>query len=206
MKPSSLLLSGVSVVLFACLVACNKEVQPASQRAVEIKSSEMVWRPYKDTFDTYYIVKPDFENGAAPETNFLPAWFPGGGEGNATHMGKAYCYFNQYTSFGPGGLGSVPAPVSMFFETELASAGITDVPFYVNNITYDKKGNSIWFQGGQATTVIVSETRINFNGKGTIVGGTGKFKNATGSVVLYGYFNPQDPSDAGFGTDGTIRY
>jgi hypothetical protein len=206
MKKTSLLLFSVSVVLATCFTACKKEVEPVLQREVELKSSQPVSRPYKDTFNTYYSVKPDFENGASPETNFLPAWFPGGGQGNATHMGQVFCYFNQYTSFGANGLGSVPAPVTMFFEAELAAAGITNVPSYVNNITYDKKGNSIWFQGGQATTVIISATRINFSGAGTIVGGTGKFANATGNVTLNGYFNPQNPEDAGFGTNGTIRY
>lgn len=149
---------------------------------------------------------PDFANGAGPATSFLPAWFPGGGAGNATHMGKARCFFNQYTSFGPAGLGSVPAPVNMFFATDLSAAGITGIPAYVSSITYDGKGNFVWFQGGGASTIPASPTRINFTATNTIVGGTGKFATATGTVALTGYFNPQNVEDASFWTEGKIRY
>src|SRR6187549_1481582 len=101
-----------ATVAFALLLSCQKEVNSPSKKDAELKKAEAtrpVWRAYKDSFDTYYFVVPDFAKGAGPATNFLPAWFPGAGNGNATHMGKAKCFFNQYTSFGPDGIGSVPA-------------------------------------------------------------------------------------------------
>lgn len=210
MKGSSILLIFMLGMLSLQFSSCTKEALPGSKIKPGISPAKMerknVWRAYRDSFNTNYFVVPDFANGAGPETNYLPAWFPGSGIGNATHMGKANCFFNQYTSFGPGGISSVPAPVTMFFAAELAAAGITNVPDYVNSITFDKQGNSIWFQGGQTTTTPVGPTRINFSGTNTIVGGTGKFENATGSVSLSGYFNPVDQTDASFYTEGKILF
>lgn len=210
MKASSVFLVSCLIVISVDFSSCKKELLQDSGTSVVVNAAQKndapVWRAYKDSFDTYYIVVPDFANGAGPGTNFLPAWFPGGGKGNATHIGKAYSYFNQYTSFGPGGITSVPAPVTMFFATELVAAGITNIPDYVNSVTFDKQGNAVWFQGGQTTTIPVSPTRINFSGTNTIVGGTGKFVDAPGSVDLSGYFNPQDPTDASFYTNGKIAF
>jgi hypothetical protein len=162
-----------------------------------------VRRAYRDNFDTYYTVVPDFEGGWDSNNPFALVWVPGGGEGNATHMGKASTFFNQYiTATGQ----SIAAPVTMFFEVELAMAGITDIPDEVSYIAFDSKGNSIWFQSTSNTSVPMSPTRVNFFGTSDIIGGTGKFEGATGEVEYEGYFNPQDPQDAGVGDNGWIEF
>ena len=193
------------------LFACQKEeiVSPAS-RTPSLNSNEKsgpVWRDYKDTASTSYFIVPDFANGASAETGFLPAWFPGEGSGNATHMGKSHNFFNQYATIGANGLTSVAAPVTMFYMTQLAALGITGVPADVNSITCDDAGNSVWIRANQPTvTTVISPTKTILSSGGDIVGGTGKFANATGSVIVHGYFNPQDLNDAAYGSRGRIRY
>jgi hypothetical protein len=118
-------------------------------------------------------------------------------------MGNASTYFNQYASFGPTGLTTSAAPVTMFFATQLAPF---NVPSNVSSIVFDDKGNSVWFQSVGTQTMPVSPTRVNFTGTNNIVGGTGKFAGATGQVTVNGYFNPQDQQDASFWQNGWIRY
>ena len=60
-------------------------------------------------------------------------------------MGNAKTYFNQYIPFNPTLFSSVPAPVIMFFSSQLSTAGFTGIPSNVSSIVYDDKGNSIWF-------------------------------------------------------------
>jgi hypothetical protein len=166
-----------------------------------------VRRAYKDNFDTWYMIVPDEANGWIPSYGPFLTWVPGGGEGNATHMGNASTYFNQYIPFTPPDINSVPAPVNMFFNDELTAAGFPGIPSTVQTITYDSDGNSVWFWGdGNNTSTPVSPTRIEFTGIANIVGGTGKFEGATGQVTLNGYFNPLDPQDAGVGYEGWIEY
>lgn len=70
------------------------------------------------------------------------------------------------------------------------------------------KNNSIWFSlvDGSATQHPVSPTRIEITGESDIVGGTGKFRNATGRTKLRAYFNPTDTTDARSSQEGWIRY
>lgn len=201
--------------VFACvllstffLMSCQKDLQIRAEKsgmATEMQAkSKPVLRPYKDAFDTYYQFIPDVANGwVAPNPG--PAWYPGGGEGNVAHMGKALTYFNQYASLGPTGFGSVAAPVNMFFASQLSAIGLA-IPGNVSSIVFDKKGNSIWFRLMSNTTIQESDIRVNFTGDVDIVGGTGKFEGATGKVKLSGYFNPQNPGDAGVSNVGNIVY
>ncbi len=169
---------------------------------VAARPSNPVKRAYRDSFTTAFGFVPDFANGWTPP-NPAPAWYPGSGDGNVAHMGKAKTYFNQYATFGPAGLISSPAPVIMFFSSELAGLNI---PMNVTSVVMDNKGNAIWFQSSGSTTTPVSPTRINFTGEASIVGGNGKFAGATGEVVLNGYFNPQNPNDASSWQYGWIKY
>lgn len=169
--------------------------------------NEPVRRPYKDNHDTWYNFIPDIPGGWDPMNPApFPAWYPGGGEGNATHMGKANSYFNQYVTFIPPNIVSLHAPVTMFFNDALVAAGFPGVPPEVGSIVFDKKGNSIWFHAISNTATPVGPTRVEFAGINQIIGGTGKFEGATGEVTLNGYFNPQDQQDAGFWQEGWIEY
>lgn len=195
--------------LFAGLISSCKKETLRSEHGYKIASSseankKRVIRDYSDDFVTYYQFIPDLANGWVPP-NPGPAWYPGGGEGNASHLGKVSTYYNQYASFSPTGFGSTAAPVNMFFASQLSAIGI-DVPDAVSTIVFDKKGNSVWFRLISNTTVPVSQTRINFSGVSDIIGGTGKFAGATGQVKLIGYFNPTDPNDAAVSSVGFITY
>ena len=206
---------GVAAILLPLFVvipftSCQKETVATNtvlnDETATAANHSLVTRAYRDSFDTYFMFVPDFANGWAPP-NPAPAWYPGGGKGNASHFGKANSFFNQYATLGPNGLASTSAPVTMFFASALSSAGYSNIPASVSTIVYDDKGNSVWFsQGGSSTTIPASPTRVNFFGTNNIIGGTGKFAGATGQVTLNGYFNPQDPQDASFWQNGWIKY
>jgi hypothetical protein len=193
------------LLLIITVSSCQKETTAINGLNEEIATAANngpVTRAYRDSFDTWYQFVPDIAGGWTPP-NPAPAWYPGGGDGNATHVGNASTYFNQYASFGPTGLTSSAAPVTMFFGAQLASFS---VPSNVSTIVFDDKGNSVWFQSAGTQTMPVSPTRVNFTGTNNIVGGTGKFAGATGEVTINGYFNPQNQQDASFWQNGWIRY
>jgi hypothetical protein len=185
--------------------SCQKETTLKPTAEEEIMSTaahinQPVTRAYRDSFATHYWFVPDA--GFIPPVP-APGWFPGGGEGNATHIGKCSAYFNQYATLGATGLTTASAPVTMFFAQELAGY---NVPSSVNSIVLDDKGNTIWFHLLYSQTTPVNPIRIDFYGESEIVGGNGKFAGATGHVTLNGYFNPQDQQDAAFWNNGWIKY
>ncbi|RIW15843.1 hypothetical protein D0X99_10505 [Algoriphagus lacus] len=146
---------------------------------------------YQEKFTNQIFLVGDEASGwsqGAP----APAWYPGTGFGNATHMGNAYSFINQYATLGPNGLSTVGAPVTQFFESELADLGLTGIPDAVSSLTTDGKGNAIYFKNVLNVTTPASPTRINFVAQVEIIGGTGIYKTATGTGEVNGYFNPQD--------------
>jgi hypothetical protein len=129
------------------------------------------------------------ENGQF--TKEIPAYFPGTGEGNSTHMGKAITFLNQYAFINENGLNTIGAPVTQFYSLELAEIGLTEIPDEVSSITTDGKGNSVWFMNMQNTVTPVGPDRTDFVADVKIIGGTGKFEDATGDGQVIGNFNPQ---------------
>lgn len=193
------------LLLIITISSCQKETTAINGMNEEIATAANngpVTRAYRDSFDTWYQFVPDILGGWTPP-NPAPAWYPGGGDGNATHFGNASTYFNQYASFGPTGLTTSHAPVTMFFGVPLASF---NVPANVGSIVYDNKGNSVWFQSAGTQALPAGPTRVNFTGTNNIVGGTGKFAGATGQVTINGYFNPQNQQDASYWQNGWISY
>jgi len=146
-----------------------------------------VERNYSEKF-TNHLMQVD-ENGIP--TRIIPAYFPGMGEGNSTHMGKALTFLNQFASIGENGLTTVGAPVTQFYAKELAEIGINDIPNEVSSITTDGKGNSVWFRNIKNTVTPVGEEKSEFVANVEIIGGNGKFENATGYGVVIGFFNPK---------------
>lgn len=208
MKKTSQWLAVIVLPVLAAIIisSCQKDItrqdNVAGEKVESAANNEPVTRAYRDSFDTWFQFVPDIQGGWTPP-NPAPAWYPGGGNGNATHMGNASTYFNQYASLGPTGLTTSHAPVTMFFATPLAAF---NVPANVGSIVFDSKGNSVWFSSAGTQAVPAGPTRVNFTGTNNIVGGTGKFTSATGQVTINGYFNPQNPQDASFWQNGWISY
>jgi hypothetical protein len=139
--------------------------------------------------------------------NPVPAWYPGEAEGHLNLLGKSTGFVNMYLTMGPGGLVGTPAPVNLLFAARLSELGIT-VPDAVTIIMFDKQGNSIWATGGNSIAITpTSPTRVLFGVTAEIIGGTGKFANASGQFEGSGYFNPQDTEDVGLEIkNGEILY
>ena len=153
--PENCFRHAIGVLILFAVTSCQKEIdQPANSRQETVSSLEKspVSRPYKDHFDTWYQFVPDIEGGWTPDFGPLKAWYPGGGEGTGTHIGKSHTYFNQYVPFNPPSVSSVAAPVNQFFSYQLALAGLTEIPAYVSTITFDDSGNSIWFHQTSSIT------------------------------------------------------
>ncbi|MEP7108255.1 MAG: hypothetical protein ABI760_09730 [Ferruginibacter sp.] len=161
------------------------------------------------------------------------AYFPGGGEGNASHMGKCTTFFNQLsygTSPQAPPAGSIPAPLvdvinypitgaplpliqAGDFSTLSAASSSLNIPSSVynkiiNQVIYNKKGDAIFISAisGSGGTFPISPTTVGFNGKALITGGRGKFSRAVGEIDYSGYFNVTDPNDAAYNAEGWIAY
>lgn len=204
-------------VIISTLISCQKErdliSSENSEQTVANASREPVTRAYRDSFEIRLNFRPNIPGGWNPANPNSLVWWPGYGDGNGTHMGKASVYFNQYTVRQPSGIVYMFArPVTMFFATELQSY---NVPPEVCAVGYDGKGNSVWFKNHPdgIPSAAASPTRINFSGTMYIVGGTGKFTGATGETTITGYFNPAplqtNPNallEGSFWNNGWIRY
>jgi hypothetical protein len=213
MKP---LLISRPIVVFACValaIGCQKESFDKSGNSVDqlamnkmgITNTMVQEHKLKGQYlDASYLVIPG-PGWVSP--NPVPAWYPGEGEGQANLLGKSYGFVNMYVTMGQNGLQGAPAPVNLVYADRLAELGI-EVPDAVSIILFDKHGNSIWASGNNSLPVIPeSPTKVLFEGNPVIVGGTGKFENATGHFTMSGFFNPQDTEDAGIVvTDGVIVY
>jgi hypothetical protein len=161
------------------------------------------------------------------------SYFPGGGKGTATGLGECITYFNQLVYSTTGQLppeGSVGAPVvdvpgypvtggplpliQPGEQEELASiVSELNIPAEVHNqilnqIFVNEDGDAVFLSAitGTSSTFPISQTVIGFKGRASIVGGRGKFANATGGVDYNGSFNVTDPNDAEYNADGWIVY
>jgi len=193
-KITTCLAAFVLPAILLTLISCQKEREYISlnneEQTVTTASRGPVTRAYRDSFEIWLNFKPNIPGGWNPANPNSLVWWPGYGNGNATHMGNASVYFNQYTVRQPsGGVYMFSRPVTMFFATQLQAY---NVPPEVSAVIYDDKENSVWLQNDPAgiPSSTVSPTKITFSGTMYIIGGTGKFTGATGETTLYGYFNP----------------
>lgn len=214
MKAFSLFKQALLLAVIALAYSCQKETLVTAESLTGNGADKTIlaskYKPqshyFKGAFTAYYNFIPDVAGGwVAP--NPAPAWWPGGGQGHVNLLGKCRAFYNQYATIGVNGLQTVAAPVNQFFPVEASNLGIQTSDL-VGMVFVDEKGNSIWSRAvGAILTTPVSETRIDGAGYFEIVGGTGKFANATGHYNFTYYFNPVDNSDAGFEVkDGEIVY
>ena len=157
------------------------------------------------SYEFYPDIAAGYING-----NPAPGWYPGVATvGHVNLLGKSKAFVNMYASFGSSGLVGTPAPLNLYFASTIQELGFV-LPNNVAILMYDDQGNSIWGRGKEGTPIPIvpeSPTRVTFSGDAEILGGTGKFANATGSFLFSGYFNPQNTQEVGLSVDeGTIIY
>lgn len=169
--------------------------------STDLNARKTAERNYFERF-TNQLNQVDENGNFTPQ---IPAYFPGTGVGTSTHMGKAMTFLNQYAPAEQGGALTVGAPVTQFYEDELAEIGLTNIPDEVSSLTTDGKGNSVWFKNIQNVVTQTSPTRMDFVAEVEIIGGTGKFENSSGTATVNGYFNPTNGT--GMSTiSGRIEY
>ena len=204
----------ISFMAALAITSCTKDENDITTTSgtSTTKSNNTVFGKNDDSKEAKLITVAyqDFFNATSTITPTATGVFnPGSGKGHATHMGEARTCFNQIVNFIDGQpVGSSAAPVSQFFSTTLAKAGIYYLPSTVSSITYDEDGNSVWFTSSTGTALSpTSATKVNFSASLVIIGGTGRFKGAIGSATMSGYFNPQTANQAAvMQTSGTITY
>ena len=141
-------------------------------------------------------------------------------------MGKIYTVFNQYASTvvvddDPLTLLGQSTRVIPTFTTVLKGYGFSDSDIqemYNRNVGYvivTKEGSSIWSEGTYLTYAVGGPTRTVVYAEVKIIGGTGRFANATGEYTISGYSDqvipfPQNLSDPTsidiLDINGVIRY
>lgn len=211
---SALLVSGFSLVL-GCQKerAINANQEQSIATAANKASQKPVTRAYRDSFDYQLSFYPDIPGGWTPADVDAPAWYPGTGIGNATHIGKANIFLNGYTLRINGIVTVFHAPVNLYFDS---LAQVFNVPENVSAVVYDEnKANAIWFRVAPEgmPSRHLSATLIAMDGKVLIVGGTGKFAGATGETIFHAVFDQASYNkktnlftDATVWQSGWIRY
>ncbi len=175
----------------------DSEILAATASSEDPNAKKAVERSYSERFTNQ--LTPMDENGNVNPIN--PVYFPGTGVGNSSHMGKARTFLNQRVD----GSGTIGAPVTQFFSDALEALGITINNSDVSSVTTDGKGNSIWFENVENIASPSSATRIDFEAKVNIIGGTGKFEGATGAGTFIGFFNPNNGQGSST-IEGKITY
>lgn len=165
----------------------QNEVAFAEANVSDVNARKAVERNYFERFTNQISLIP--VEGFIPDYG-APAYYPGAGLGNSSHMGKAYSFLNQFATVGAEGLETKGRPVTQFYGEELAALGLTNIPDEVSSITTDGKGNSVWFKNINNQVSPVGPDRMEFVAEVEIINGTGKFEGATGTATVKGHFNP----------------
>jgi len=239
MQLSKALSRFIFLLSFAFIISCTKEkVESPSSSIVNVSESTTgrataVKRPFKMNSNTWYRISPVDPFSWGPNQVAF-ANVPGGGSGNATHMGNVKTWFNQlaysYDGLNPP-TGSVTAPLvdallygAPFpgaplpfiqpgdFSPLIAADAWLQLPVevngnLVNGVVYNPAQEAVFLcHTAPSVMTQVSASRMNFTGSGIFCGGKGKFESATGTYTFSGHFNPNNPNDASYSVDGWIWY
>ena len=194
--------SGLSLAITLLISSCMPEVEaPLANEAsnlkeeVAIASSEEVGGENFRKGPNGVFYQEKFSNQSIAGSEGVPSFaFPGFGSGEATYMGKSFSFFNQYATGEPDENGvayTVAAPVTQFFSGQLMNLGlnldeIEGNPELVSSITTDGKGNAIFFNNVSNKVQFDLMRNVTFVAQVKIVGGTGKFKGASGTGTVIG--------------------
>jgi hypothetical protein len=215
MKKNYMKLSGLGLAIVLLVSSCMSEVEaPLTNENAEltnevaIAGSEEIGGENFRKGQKEYFYQERFSNQSIAKEPGIPSFaFPGFGRGEATFLGRSFSFFNQYATGEPdpntGIAFTVAAPVTEFFSQQLTRLGlneneINDNPELVSSITTDGKGNSIFFNNVSNRVQFDRLGNITFVAEVKIVGGTGRFKGASGKGTVNG--NVQ----AGTGKGNTI--
>lgn len=218
-------LISVSLLASACSkeVALEPEFNEQSLRGKPSKTEAPVSKQFRMSAKTWYRIN-NTPSASVPEVPGAVSFanLPGAGSGTALNMGNIGTWFNQL-AFSPTGeapwTGTVAAPLveaSTYPQDGLRS--VTSVinwlqlPTSINgnviwSVVYNAGGDAVFLaMSGPSTSVVESDGKISFSGDGIIVGGRGKFENASGTYHFTGYLNPNDLNDGEYAIDGSISY
>jgi hypothetical protein len=188
------------------LSSCKKEIEQPFTPEITKGATNPSWHLYTDTATgafSYFSYQTQRQMTKPSVSN---AWYVIAGTGNSSEKLHTTTLCNQFLGFSRTGSSFVAAPVTKFFKQKLGIEGHHNIPENVSCITYDHAGNAIWLHLEPTIITRVNETRLEFSGTSTVLGGTGIFEGATGTVSTNGYFNLLDGEDAAIGHRGTILY
>jgi hypothetical protein len=202
----------LAMISWSCSDVLEQEVvtpeaevsDPTYEQAISLwqELDQEAGNPFAMRLNTSYNYFEIFENqlffvpGEGFQGGPAPGFYPGTGEGLATRMGKAKSFLNQFAFIDGGELTTIGAPVTMFFQNQLAALGLSEIPDEVSSISVDKKGNAIFVKNIKNTVTPINENLSSFIAEVEFIGGTGKFAKFKGTGVVRGNFNPMTGAGA----------
>ena len=181
----------------AALCSCKKDsVAPAL-------SNTPISQVYKDESVGSLTFSKAKRNVLIPNT--WDVFYTAYTSGSSTVMTNTQTLCSFYKTTGANGTSSGGHAIDRLLMDDKFNADFGLLPNYVNQVVYDDYGNSIWFQI-VSLSIENSSTIQHFSGTSNVVGGTGKFVNAKGSVLLNGNMSVLNLDDFYIKNEGHISY
>jgi hypothetical protein len=204
MKFSSVLVSALALAGMALVYSCQKEY---AFKSASDESSAVISISNKPVQIQHMLIGEFYGSWHLDVTARPYPYVYGTTEGHANFIGKAKAIYNS----GYGGDIATFADVTAVpqLSNSLALMGYDTAALNHANVSFimlDDHGNSIWATLGDGTYGDRNVLRRPFALHLTIVGGTGRFENASGSYILTGYYNQQDENDLSSKLNGVIRF
>lgn len=202
---SFLILAASSLIVTSCMTDTEGPLEESilTEKALEVTDSEGGenlkkggFIEYKDSFVNQIIpfieIGPEILVPYDPERfpGLLPTYLPGIGEGKARTLGKVYSYINQKVL--PGTNSSEGTELFQFQLEALEKLGISNLPDEVHAVTVSEGGHALFFRSGKNVGTIVNDSVTTFTAKLEVVGGVGKYENASGEGEVKGWYDQRN--------------